>query len=104
MDGAEPSRDVEVLTHRRVAHHRAEPLRLLAKGSARAERVGEPVPAPQDMMQKVRLLSDIPENERPKVRVIDPKGPWFAAETNRLRVLKGADFSVCDIDLPVEVR
>lgn len=72
--------------------------------AVRAIKTGEPVPAPQDMMQKVRLLSDIPESERPKVRVIDPKGPWFAAETNRLRVLKGADFSVCDIDLPVEVR
>lgn len=70
----------------------------------RAIKTGEPVAAPQDLMQKVRLLSDIPENERPQVRVIDPKGSWFAAETKRLRALKGADFSVCDIDLPVEVR
>ncbi len=73
-------------------------------GVVRAIKTGEPVPAPQDLMQKVRLLSDIPENQRPKVRVVDPKGPWFAAETKRLRALKGADFSVCDIDLPVEVR
>jgi peptidylprolyl isomerase len=72
--------------------------------AVRAIKTGEPVPAPQDLMQKVRLLSDIPEAERPKIRVIDPKGPWFAAETKRLRALKGADFSVCDIDLPVEVR
>ncbi|ADG11070.1 peptidylprolyl isomerase [Caulobacter segnis] len=70
----------------------------------RAIKTGEPVPAPQDQMLKVRLLSDIPENERPKVRLIDPKGPWLAAETQRLRALKGADFSVCDIDLPAEVR
>jgi peptidylprolyl isomerase len=72
--------------------------------AVRAIKTGEPVPAPQDLMQKVRLLSDIPENERPKIRVIDPKGAWFAAETKRLRALKGADFSVCDIDPPVEVR
>jgi len=72
--------------------------------AVRAIKTGEPVPAPQDLMQKVRLLSDIPESERPKVRVIDPRGPWFAAETKRLRTLKGADFSVCDIDLPVEIR
>jgi peptidylprolyl isomerase len=72
--------------------------------AVRAIKTGEPVPAPQDMMQKVRLLSDIPESERPKVRVIDPKGPWFAAETQRLRAAKGADFSVCDIELPVDVR
>lgn len=70
----------------------------------RAIKTGEPVPAPQDLMQKVRLLSDIPENERPQVRVIDPKGPWFAAETKRLRALKGADFSVCDLDPPAQVR
>lgn len=73
-------------------------------GVVRAIKTGEPVPAPQDQMLKVRLLSDIPESERPKVRLIDPKGPWFAAEAQRLRALKGADFSVCDIDLPVEVR
>jgi peptidylprolyl isomerase len=72
--------------------------------AVRAIKTGEPVPAPQDLMTKVRLLSDIPESERPKVRVIDPKGAWFAAETKRLRALKGADFSVCDIDLPVEVH
>jgi len=72
--------------------------------AVRAIKTGEPVPAPQDLMTKVRLLSDIPENERPKVRVIDPKSAWFAAETKRLRALKGADFSVCDIDPPIEVR
>jgi peptidylprolyl isomerase len=70
----------------------------------RAIKTGEPVAEPQDMMRTVRLLSDIPESQRPKVRVIDPKGPWFAAETKRLRALKGADFSICDIDLPVELR
>jgi len=69
----------------------------------RAIKTGEPVPAPQDQMMKVRLLSDIPEGERPKVRLIDPKGPWFAAETKRLRALKGADFSVCDIDPPADI-
>jgi peptidylprolyl isomerase len=73
-------------------------------GVVRAIKTGEPVPAPQDQMLKVRLLSDIPESERPQVRLIDPKGPWFAAEAQRLRALKGADFSVCDIDLPAEVR
>ncbi len=69
----------------------------------RSIKTGEPVPAPQDLMRRVRLLSDIPEGERPKVRLIDPKGPWFAAETKRLRALKGADFSVCDIEPPVRI-
>ncbi len=69
----------------------------------RAIKVGEPVEAPQDLMQTVRVLADIPETERPKVRIIDPGSPWFAAEAERVRQLKGADFSVCDIDLPVQV-
>ena len=69
----------------------------------RAIKTGEPVAAPQDLMQKVRLLSDIPESERPQVRVVDAKSAWFAAETKRLRAVKGADFSVCDIDLPVAI-
>lgn len=70
----------------------------------RAIKTGEPVVAPQDRMDKVRLLSDIPASERPKIRVIDPKGPWFAGEIRRQRAAKGADFSVCDLRIPVEVR
>jgi peptidylprolyl isomerase len=70
----------------------------------RAIKTGEPVAAPQDKMIKVRLLSDIPEAERPKVRVADTAGAWFKAEVARKRALRGADFSVCDIDLAVDVR
>jgi peptidylprolyl isomerase len=66
--------------------------------------VGEPVPDPQDRMIKVRLLADIPAAERPSVRVIDPKGPWFKAEVARVRAREGADFSPCDIDIPVRVK
>jgi peptidylprolyl isomerase len=70
----------------------------------RAIKTGEPVAAPQDKMIKVRLLSDIPEAERPKVRVVDTASAWFKAEVARKRALRGADFSVCDIDLAVDVR
>ena len=69
-----------------------------------AVKVGEPVPDPQDRMERVRLLADLPEKDRPKVRVIDPKGPWFKAEIARVRALKGADFSACDVQIPVEVK
>lgn len=69
----------------------------------RAIKTGEPVAAPQDRMEKVRMLSDIPAAERPKIRIIDPKGPWFADEIRRQRAAKGADFSVCDLTLPVEL-
>jgi peptidylprolyl isomerase len=69
----------------------------------RSIKVGEPVEAPQDLMQKVRVLADIPESERPKIQIIDPKSPWFAGEVKRVRKLKGADFSVCDVELPVRI-
>jgi peptidylprolyl isomerase len=70
----------------------------------RAIKTGEPVEKPQDRMVKVRLLSDIPATERPTVRVVDAGGTWFKAEIARKRAARGADFSVCDLDLPVEVR
>jgi peptidylprolyl isomerase len=70
----------------------------------RAIKVGEPVADPQDRMERVRLLADLPVGERPKIRVIDPKGAWFKSEIARARALKGADFSACDIDIPVEVK
>ena len=70
----------------------------------RAIKTGEPVAAPQDVMQKVRLLSDIPAAARPQVRVVDTASPWFKAEVAAKRAARGADFSVCDIDLPAEVK
>jgi peptidylprolyl isomerase len=70
----------------------------------RAIKVGEPVAAPQDVMTKARILSDIPVAERPKIRVIDPKSAWFKAEVDNVRASKGADFTPCDIRVPVEVK
>ena len=67
-------------------------------------KTGEPVEAPQDRMDRVRLLADLPDAERPKVRVIDPKGAWFKAELARVQASKGAAFSACDVELPVEVK
>ena len=70
----------------------------------RAIKVGEPVAAPQDKMDKVRVLSDIPAAERPKVRVIDPKSAWFRSEIESARARLGADFSACAIRIPSEVK
>lgn len=70
----------------------------------RAIKAGEPVEDPQDRMERVRVLADLPEKDRPKVRVIDPTGPWFKAEIARARAAKGADFTACDVDIPVEVK
>ena len=69
-----------------------------------AIKAGEPVADPQDRMTRVRLLSDIPAAERPRVRVIDPSGAWFKAAVARQAAAKGADFSACDVDIPAEVK
>jgi peptidylprolyl isomerase len=69
----------------------------------RAIKVGEPVPQPQDQMATVRVLADIPPAQRPSVHVIDTGGAWFMAMAQRVRAARGADFSICDIDLPVQV-
>jgi peptidylprolyl isomerase len=69
-----------------------------------AIKTGEPVEDPQDRMERVRLLADLPATERPKVRVIDPAGPWFKAELARVRAQDGAAFSACDVNIPAEVR
>jgi peptidylprolyl isomerase len=69
-----------------------------------AIKLGEPVPEPQDKMERVRLLSDLPEKERPKIRVIDPNGPWFKAQAAKLRAEKGTVADACDLPVPVEVK
>jgi peptidylprolyl isomerase len=70
----------------------------------RAIKVGEPVAAPQDQMTMVRVLADIPQAQRPSVRVIDPSSAWFKSMAAGVRATRGADFSVCNIDLPVDVK
>jgi peptidylprolyl isomerase len=70
----------------------------------RAIKTGEPPAPPMDTMTKVRVLADIPPPERPTVRVIDPAGPWFRAMVERVRVQKVIDFSVCDLDVPSQIK
>jgi peptidylprolyl isomerase len=70
----------------------------------RVIKTGEPPEPPMDTMTKVRVLADIPPGERPTIRVIDPAGPWFKAMLDRVRVQKVIDFSVCDLDLPSQVK
>ena len=67
-------------------------------------KTGEPVEQPQDRMDKVRLLADIPEAGRPKIRVVDTKSAWFKAQIDRVRAARGADFTACDVDVPAEVK
>jgi peptidylprolyl isomerase len=56
-----------------------------------------------DRMLRVRVASDLPEAERPSVAVINTASPTFQTLVERARQARGADFSICDIDLPVQV-
>ncbi|ADU13416.1 peptidylprolyl isomerase [Asticcacaulis excentricus] len=65
-----------------------------------ALKVGEPSAQP-DAMNHVRLLADMPAAERPKLEIMNITGAAFAALVKAKRAEKGADFSVCDITVPV---
>lgn len=69
----------------------------------RAMAVGEP-PARPDSMTRVRVAADLPAAERPKVEVMDEHGETFAAMVAEARKSKGADFSICDIELPARTN
>jgi peptidylprolyl isomerase len=62
----------------------------------RALKVGEPVVEP-DRMLKVRVLSDVPEAERPRVMIQRTDGPMFKARLAAALTERGAAFSNCDL-------
>ncbi|OYX33679.1 MAG: peptidylprolyl isomerase [Brevundimonas subvibrioides] len=61
------------------------------------------VPSDPDIMTRVRVASDLPEDERPVVQVLDAGSAAFQTLAQAARTARGADFSICDIDLPVQV-
>jgi peptidylprolyl isomerase len=70
-----------------------------------AIKTGEPVAQPQDKMLSVKVVADIPEAMRPKVRVVDGASAWAKAAILRAEAASNpVDFSVCDVKLPVEVN
>jgi peptidylprolyl isomerase len=66
----------------------------------RAQAVGEPPDHP-DRMLKVRVMADLPASERPKLQVMDEHSPAFAKLVAKVRAARGADFTVCDVEVPV---
>ncbi len=77
---------------------------VLGQEVVRAIKLGEPPADPQDKMLTVRLGSDLPPTDRPKVYVLDTKTPVFKAIVDKARTEKGADFSACDLDIPAQLR
>lgn len=64
---------------------------------------GEP-PANPDIMQKVQVAADMPEADRPVVEMMDTQGPAFAELLNKARQDKGANFSICDVQVPTRLK
>ena len=73
-------------------------VRALQFGSDPSGAVPEP-----DVMTQVRVASDMAEGDRPRVRMLATDSQAFASLVERVRGERGADFSICDIDLPSEV-
>ena len=62
---------------------------------------GEP-PANPDIMQSVRLLADLPRAERPKISIMT--GSALSTFVDKIRHEKAADFSVCDVVVPIKIE
>ena len=73
-------------------------VRALSFGTDPSGAVAEP-----DLMTQVRVAADIAEAERPRVRVLSTSSEVFRDLVDQVRAARGADFSICDIDLPAEV-
>lgn len=73
---------------------------LVGQDVVTAIKLGEPVPDPQDKMLTVRMASDMPPADRPKVQVLDTRGPAFHAILTRSLADKGPAGTVCDVQVP----
>lgn len=69
----------------------------------RALKTGEPVVDP-DVMTKAQILADLPAGQRPTLAMLDTRSKAFAQIVERTRKAKGADFSICDVEIPVQIR
>lgn len=70
----------------------------------RAIKTGEPVPDPQDKMISVKMLADLPTDKRPAIQVMDTRGAAFQALVAKRQGERGASFTNCDVDVPVQVK
>ncbi len=69
----------------------------------RSVAVGVP-PKHPDKMRTVRVLADLPPAQQPHVEIMNTQSGEFAKIVDRARRVASADFSVCDVAVPVRVR
>lgn len=75
---------------------------VLGLDAVRAMTVGEP-PAAPDLMVKVAVASDLAGADRPGIEIMDTRSPTFRKLAAKVRQARGADFTVCDLDLPARL-
>lgn len=68
----------------------------------RALTAGDPPMQPSRML-RARVMADLPESARPQIAVLNTLSPEFHALAEQVRDLKGADFSICDVEAPVRI-
>ncbi|MCR5878940.1 hypothetical protein [Phenylobacterium sp. J367] len=47
----------------------------------------------------MRVAADLPAAERPRLEVEDPRGAAFQRRLAETRRARGADFSICDLEV-----
>jgi peptidylprolyl isomerase len=62
--------------------------------------VGFPPPHP-DRILRARLAADLPASDQPHLQVMDTRSAAFQTLIAKTRQQKGADFTVCDVVVPV---
>jgi peptidylprolyl isomerase len=72
------------------------------QSAVQALAVGNPPPNP-DRMLAVRVAADLPESERAPIYVLRTEGPDFRELIEETRRDRGADFSICDVQIPARV-
>jgi peptidylprolyl isomerase len=77
---------------------------IVGEDVVRQIKTGEPAPQPQDRMDRVVMLADLPDGARPTVKVIDTRSAYFAALVNNARVKAGDSFSLCDVDVEGQAK
>jgi peptidylprolyl isomerase len=65
-------------------------------------KTGEPVINP-DIMTRVRVLADIPTNERPRIEIMDTHSAAFDSMISQMKKNSKAGFSLCDVTIPVKI-
>jgi peptidylprolyl isomerase len=61
------------------------------------------VAEPRDFMKTVRLLSDIPEKDRPKIQVVDTRSSGFKSLVAAQKAAAGGVLTICDVTIPAKV-